>query len=203
MPVPSNLILPHHPVSQYMILIRPSESIEHRIKKLKQGLRADYGLQSHQLMGGYLLLARFSQSPSLERALLDRLRLIAMSEAPFRVELSGYFNIPDHSVGIRIANPAGVSRLIKSLRQEQRLMKSPETKPYFNAYPAICLASRLAPEQYRDIWRAFKHRHFNASFIAGNLMVIRKSPVSSQWIVAEEMTFQNLPVLSRQGVLFA
>jgi hypothetical protein len=203
MPSPSNLILPHHPVSQYMVLIRPSETIEHRIKKLKQGLREDYGLRAHQLMGGYLLLARFSQHTSLERALLDRLRLIAMSEAPFRVELAGYFNIPDHSVGIRIANPAGVSKLIKMLRQEQRLMKSPETKPYFNAYPAICLASRLVSEQYNSIWGALKHRHFNASFIAENLMIIRKSAANSQWIVVEKMELQNLPVFSRQGVLFA
>lgn len=200
---PEQLSLTGYPANQYMVFIRPVEPIEHRIRKLKMHLKEEFRLQSGQLMGGYILLARFSQQEGLERMLLDRLRLISMGMAPFRVQFSGFFSIPDHSVGIRIANPAGVSLLVKALQQEQRLMKTPLTKPYFNAFPAVCLASRLEARQYKLIWNDLKHRHFNGSCIAQNLVVIRKRPHENQWIIAEEMAFQNLPVHTRQGVLFA
>lgn len=203
MHAPDQLTLTGFPANQYMVFIRPVEPIEHRIKKLKMHLKLDFGLQNGQLMGGYILLSRFSQQEGLERIVLDRLRLISMGMAPFRVQFSGFFSIPDHSVGIRIANPAGISQLVKALQQEQRLMKTPLTKPYFNAYPAVCLASRLEAGQYKSIWNDLKHRQFNGSFIAGNLVVIRKRPNDKQWIIVEEMAFQNLPVSTRQGVLFA
>ncbi len=203
MNAPDQLTITGFPANQYMLFIRPVEPIEHRIKKLKLHLKNQFGLQGSQLMGGYILLARFSQQEGLERLLLDRLRLISMATAPFRVQFSGFFNIPDHSVGIRIANPAGISQLIKALQQEQRLMKTPLSKPYFNNYPAVCLASRLQAGQYASIWNDLKHRQFNGSCIAGNLVVIRKRPNEKQWLIAEEMVFQNLPVSTRQGVLFA
>lgn len=203
MNAPDQLVLAGFPAHQYMVFIRPEEPIEHRIKKLKLHLKQDFGLHNGQLMGGYILLARFSQQEGLERILLDRLRLLSMGMAPFRVQFSGFFSIPDHSVGIRIANPSGIAQLVKGLRQEQRLMKTPDTKPYFNAYPAVCLASRLTSGQYKSVWNDLKHRQFNGSCIAGKLVVIRKRINEQQWIILEQMAFQNLPVNSRQGVLFA
>lgn len=203
MNAPDQLALPGFPAHQYMVFIRPAEPIEHRIKKLKLHLKQDFGMHNGQLMGGYILLARFSQQEGLERILLERLRLISMGMAPFRVQFSGFFSIPDHSVGIRIANPAGIGQLLKALRQEQRLMKTPATKPYFNAYPAVCLASRLAAAQYKEVWNDLKHRQFNGSCIADNLVVIRKRANEQQWIIIDQMAFQNLPVSTRQGVLFA
>jgi hypothetical protein len=39
--------------------------------------------------------------------------------------------------------------------------------------------------------------------MAEGMTVIRKSKLTGQWLVMEEMNFQNLPVFSRQGVLFS
>jgi 2'-5' RNA ligase len=200
---PDQFTVTGFPANQYMVFIRPSEPIEHRIKKLKTHLKQEFELQHTQLMGGYILLSRFSQQEGLERNLLDRLRLISMEAAPFRVQFSGFFSIPGQSVGIRIANPGQISLLTKSLKQEQRLMKTPSSKPYFNSYPAVCLASRLDATQYKNVWNDLKNRQFNGTCIADNLVVIRKRPTEKQWIIVEQMAFQNLPVSTRQGVLFA
>lgn len=188
---------------QYMVLIRPSQAVEQKIRRLKSSLRNEFDLLPQQLQGGYLLLARFSQIPMLEQKMMDRLRLIAMEAQPFRAILKDYFWVPDHTMGIQVANPAGMHLLLSNFKRESRLFRTANSKPYFNQYPAISLASRLQPNQYNALSKKYRYRHFSAAFMAEGMTVIRKSKLTGQWLVIEEMNFQNMPVFSRQGVLFS
>lgn len=202
MTAPANLSLPAYPINQYMVIIRPPYPVEQRIRKIKNELKEDFSLQSLQLQGGYILIARFSQYAQLEQKLTDKIKLIAMEAAPFKIELNDYFSHPDHVVGLKIANTAGIQKVQKSFREDQRLLHVPGQSAYFNAYPALSLASRLQPEQYGAIWKKYKNRHFHASFVANHMILLRKKAGSPQWLVIDELHFQNLPVHSRQGVLF-
>jgi hypothetical protein len=203
MAAPANLSLPAYPIHHYMVIIRPPLPVEQRIRKIKVDLREEFSLHGLQLQGGYILIARFSQYAQLEQKLADKIKLISMEAAPFKIELNDYFSHPDHIVGLKIANTAGIQKLQKSLREDQRLLHVPGQSAYFNAYPALSLASRLQPEQYGAIWKKYKNRHFHASFIAHQMILLRKKEGSNQWLVVDELPFQNLPVHSRQGVLFA
>lgn len=203
MTAPANISNQAYPVNQYMLLIRPPLHIEERIRKLKNELKKEFGLQGMQLQGGYILVARFSQYALLEQRLSEKIKLIAMGAPPFKIELNGYYSHPDHVVGLKITNTNGIQLLQKYLREDQRLLHVPGQSAYFNSYPAISLASRLQPEQYGAIWKKYKNRHFHANFIANQIVLLRKKQGAAQWIVIDEPRFQNLPVHSRQGVLFA
>ncbi|HSK12150.1 MAG TPA: 2'-5' RNA ligase family protein [Phnomibacter sp.] len=202
MSLSSTIAQPVYPIDQYLLIIRPSLPVEQRIRRLKNEIREAFDLKVHNMQGGYVLLARFSQYALLENKMTDKLRLIAMEARPFLVELKDYYSHPDHVVGLRVANPAGIQALQKALRQDQRLLHVPGHSAYFNPHPAVALASRLQPEQYGAIWKKYKNRHFHAKFVADNMVLLRKRAGDSRWIVVDQMTLQNLPVSSRQGVLF-
>lgn len=197
-----SIISPMYPVHQYMVIIRPAENIMNRIKTMRQDWKTQFQLQPSQLQGGFFLLARFSQFAMLEQRVKDKIKMIAMEAAPFRVQLKDYTGIPDHSIGTGVVNPAGFKAIVKMLRREQRILKGGGENPFFNDHPGLWIATRLQQKQYHEIFNRYKSRHFTGAFIAENMMLLRKAAGQKQWTVLENMPLQNLPVFSQQGMLF-
>ncbi len=197
-----SVISPMYPVNEYMVIIRPTENIMNRIKTIRQDWKAQFHLQATQLQGGFFMLARFSQFAMLEQRVQDKVRMIAMEAAPFRLQLKDYTGIPDHSIGTGIVNPAGLKAIVKMLRREQRIFKGGGENPFFNDQPGLWIATRLQQKQYHEIFNRYKSRHFTGAFIAENMMLLRKAAGQKQWTVLENMPLQNLPVFSKQGMLF-
>jgi hypothetical protein len=174
------------------------------MRRIREQWRQQYYLTANQMQGGFILLSRFWQYKHLEQKVLDRLHLIAMDAAPFKVHLSGYAMLAQESIGLQIENPAGISSIVKKMQQDPRLFKVPQYSPFFNLQPqALWLANKLQPEQYEQIAACYRKRHFTADFIADTMLVLRKAGNDTKWIVAAEYTLENLAVFSEQGVLFA
>ena len=93
--------------------------------------------------------------------------------------------------------------LVKELRTAKRLIKSPENEPHFINEFYIPLAIKLAPAQYEKIWSEYRYRQFTGSFIADNMLLLKKMPGEKNYQVAQRFEFLNLPVSVKQGELFA
>ena len=196
------ILSPMYPVNQYMVIIRPSEAVINRIKTIRNDWKTHFNLQNTQLQGGFFMLAKFSQFAMLEQRVTDKIKMIAMEAAPFRLQLKDYTAIPDHSIGTGIVNPAGLKAIVKMLRREQRILKGGGELPLFNDQPGLWIATRLQQKQYDEIYNRYKNRHFTAAFVAENMILLRKAANQKQWTILENMPLQNLPVFSQQGMLF-
>jgi hypothetical protein len=191
-------------INQYMVIIKPGERVKNRMRRIRETWKQQYNLLPSQMQGGFILLTRFWQYKHLEQKVLDRLHLIAMDTAPFKVHLKDYAFLPQESIGLQIENPAGIYHIVKKMQRDPRPFKTPQHHPYFNLQPkALWLAKKLLPQQFDQIAATLRKRHFTADFIADSLMVLRKAGNDSRWIVAGEYPLQNFAVLSEQGVLFA
>jgi 2'-5' RNA ligase len=127
-----------------------------------------------------------------------------MGTAPFRVAVRGFTGLPDHSIFFRIERTPALRQLTADLRSLQRqLQPDAEHKPQFFMEPNITLATRLKPAQYEQAWAEYAHRHFTADFIADGLLVLRRNPGETRFQVLSRLEFKNLPVVTRQGELFA
>lgn len=198
-----NFNIPGMPVNQYMLIVKPSENLLERTKRIQTKWAETEGLQNRQLQSGYLLLARFSQFNAQEERLLRILHYAAMETAPYRINIEGFFGLPEHSIGLKISNPAPVKVINRSIQSYLKGLKLPGERPYFNQYPAIGMATKLEAGQYRAIWNSYGSRHFSAFFIAGHFLVLRKRAQDKGWSILERFGFENIPVQSKQGVLFA
>ena len=200
---PVTYAVPSLAVNKYMVIVKPSEQVQDRIKRIQNRWIEENHLRPEQLQAGYLLLSRFNMYAAQEDRLLRRLHYAAMECAPYRISLDGFFGLPDHSAGLKIANPTPVKHINQFIQHQLSGLKFPTERPYYNHYPAIGLASRLEPNQYRDIWKKIEHRHFVAAFIADHFLVLRKAPQAKKWNLLGRFTYENLPIQSKQGVLFA
>jgi len=193
-----------YPVNQYMVIIKPDEKVKNRMRRIREMWKQQYDLVPNQMQGGFILLSRFWQYKHLEQKVLDRLQLIAMDAAPFKVHLKDYAMLPQESIGLQIENPAGIYTIVKKMQRDPRLFKTPQNHPYFNLQPqALWLANKLQPQQFEQIAATYRRRHFTADFIAQSMLVLRKAGNDTKWIVAADYPLQNLAVFSEQGVLFA
>ena len=196
--------LPGYQVYDHLIVLTPHEELWARIMKIKEEFADKFKNDQARWTRPQIVLASFSQYSMMEERIINRLRNIAMSFPPFKVELKDFGSFPSHTVYINVSSRLPVQQLVRKIRTEtQRLMKLDElNKPQFMMEPHISLGKKLVPWQYEKSWLEYSQRHFSGKFIAGNMLLLRKSENESRFHVADKFSFQNLPVETKQGTLF-
>ena len=140
----------------------------------------------------------------MEERLLNRLKIVAMGQTAFKVELKDFGSFPTHSIYINVHSRPAVQGLVRDIRTSaQRLMKmNDENKPHFMNEPHINIASRLLPWQYEKGWLEYSQKHFTGRFIADGMTLMKKPAGESRFQVVQRFHFENMPVNIRQGELF-
>ena len=120
------------------------------------------------------------------------------------MELRDFGSLPTHSIFVNVTSKLPIRGLVTEIRDLQRLMKlDKENKPHFLDEPNILIARKLLPWQYEKGWLEYSNKSFTGKFIADNMLLLKRRLGDRNWQIAERFTFQNLPVSTRQGELFA
>jgi 2'-5' RNA ligase len=127
-----------------------------------------------------------------------------MGFPPFKVELKNYGSFPSHTIFINVTSKVPIQGLVRQIRSHgQRLMKmNDENKPHFMMEPHITIAHKLLPWQYEKGWLEYSTKQFTGRFIANGMTLLRRLQGEMKYQVVERFIFQNLPVATKQGVLF-
>ena len=153
----------------------------------------------------HIALANFRSLEMMEEKLTQRLQLIAMGIAPFKIELKDYGSYPSHTIYVNVISKLPVQNIVRQLKEAQRLMKlNNENKPHFIDEPHIAVARKLKPWQYEEGWLEYSHRNFTGRFIADHILLLkRRTGEKKAFQIARRFEFQNLPVTTKQGNLFS
>jgi 2'-5' RNA ligase len=150
------------------------------------------------------MLVSFYSWDMQEEKIRQRIKNISMGTAPFKVELKDFGSFPSHNIYINVATKIPIANLVKDLKDIQRLMKvDPDHDPYFVNEPYITIARKLLPWQYEKGWLEYSNRQFTGRFIADSILLLKRRAGTRSWQIADRYQFENLPVNSRQGLLFA
>ena len=210
--------------NEYQLILSPHEELCSRIWQIKTAFSEAYQTQSGESKssrgGGAkpnLTILRFTQLALMEERIVQRLRTIAMGYCPFKIELKDFGSLPTHSIFIQVTSKLPIRSLVKEVKDLQRLMKlDKDHKPYFVEEPNLLIARNLLPWQYEKAWLEYSNKHFTGRFIAHGMLLLRRRyndgpsdkphtrlRSDKAWQIAERFAFQNLPVNTRQGELFA
>ena len=190
--------------NEYLLILNPHEELRNKIQQVKKEFYDAY--QAPTALGGkpHVTLARFTQLALMEERIIQRLRAIAMGFCPFKVELKDYGSFPSHTIYIQVTSKLPIRGLLTEVRDIQRLMKlDQDHRPYFIEEPHIPVARKLLPWQYEKGWQEYSNRSFTGRFIADGMLLLKRRGGEMAWQISERFTFQNLPVTTRQGQLFA
>ena len=190
--------------NEYMLILNPHEELRNRIQQVKKEFYDSY--QAPTALGGkpQVTLVRFTQLALMEERIVQRLRTIAMGYCPFKVELKDFGSFPSHTIFINVTSKLPIRGLVNEIKDIQRLMKpDKDHKPHFIDEPYLTIARKLLPWQYEKGWLEYSNRSFTGRFIADGMLLLKRRAGDMAWQIAERFAFQNLPVATRQGQLFA
>lgn len=199
----TNIItIPGYHVNEYMLVLNPHEELRKRITSLKKEFHEKYNLVGS---GGksHLALVRFTQLEMMEEKIISRLKTVAMGYHPFKIELKDFGSYPTHTIYINVSTRENIRALVKLIKPWQRILKmDKDHKPHFIDDPHIPIASRLLPWQYEKGWLEFSNRHFAGRFVADAMLLLKRRQGELPWQILQRFEFQNLPVVTKQGMLW-
>jgi len=191
-------------INEYQLILNPHEELRNKVQQVRAAFQEAY--QAPPSLGGKpnLTLVRFTQLALMEERIVQRLRTVAMGYCPFKVELKDFGSLPTHSIFINVTSKLPIRGLVTEIRDVQRLMKlDKEHKPHFIDEPNLLIARKLLPWQYEKGWLEYSNKSFTGKFIADGMLLLRRRQGDKAWQIVERFAFQNLPVSTRQGELFA
>lgn len=201
----TGITLPGYRVYEYLLVLNPHEELRNRITQVKKEFNDTYKVSTGVSGKSYLSLVNFLQYGMMEERLINRLRIVAMGQTPFKVELRDFGSFPSHTIYINVLSKLPVQGLIKAVRTEtQRLMKLNDlNKPHFILEPHLTIARKLLPWQYEKGWLEYSQKHFTGRFIADSMILLKRPVGEIKYQTVYRFDFQNMPVSTKQGELFA
>lgn len=196
--------VPGYRVYEYLLVLSPSEELWGRIMKVKEEFAQQYKSDHARWGKPHITLVNFVQYAMMEERIINRLRTVAMGFPPFKTELKDFGSFPSHTIYINVTSKLPFQNLVKTIRTDvQRLMKlNEENKPHFIMEPHITIARKLKPWQYEKGWLEYSNKHITGRFIADGMTLLRRPSGEMKYQTIEKFTFQNLPVITKQGELF-
>ncbi|MET0464470.1 MAG: 2'-5' RNA ligase family protein [Chitinophagaceae bacterium] len=196
-------ILSTYRSSEYLLVLNPHEELRDRIVKVKQEFGEKFKAEQAIWSKPHLTLVRFTQLEMMEQKILNCLKLKAMSQYPFKVELKDFGSFPSHSIYITVTTKEPIRQLVKEIKGSQSLLKFDKTqKPHFIDDPHLTIARKLLPWQYEQSWLEYSNKSFTGRFIADGMILLKRRLGDKGYHVLKRFEFQNLPVNTKQGVLF-
>ena len=190
-------------INEYLLVLNPHEELRNKITQVKKEFYESYKAPTAQWGKPHIALVKFTQLEMAEERILNRLKTAAMGYHPFKVELKDYGSFPSHTIFINVTTKLPVQNLVREIKSAQRLMKlDNDHKPHFIDEPHLPIARKLVPWQYEKGWLEFSHRQFTGSFIADNMLFLKRRLGDRSWQIAQRFEFMNLPVTTKQGELF-
>ena len=197
--------IPGYKIYEYLLVLNPHEELRNKIIQVKKQFFDTYKADAAVYAKPHITLVNFVQYQMMEERLINRLNVVAMGHHPFKVELKDYGSFPSHTIYINITSKMPVQGLVKQIRtQTQQLMKlNKENKAHFIMEPYLNIGRKLNPWQYEKGWLEYSNKNFTGRFIADAMLLLKRPLGEIKYEIAQQFEFQNLPVTTTQGALFA
>lgn len=191
-------------IYEYLLILSPHEDLWNRIMDIKKEFAEKYSMQEALHTKPHLTLANFLQYNMMEPRIIARLQGAAASSKPVKIEMHGFASFPSHTIYINVTSKVPVRNLVKTIRhQSQRLMKiNKDNKPHFMMEPHLTIARKLQPWQYEQGWLEYQHRNFTATFIAREMILLKREMGTMKYRKVADFQFAEQPVVMQQGNLF-
>src|SRR3954453_8700503 len=150
--------VPAYHTYDYLLILTPHEALCEKITDVKEAFAKKYKCPLAISTKPHLSLLKFMQLDIAEERIINRLKTIAMAQAPIKIELKDFGHYPSHTIYINVTSKVPLLNLSKALREAKSLLKfNPDIKPFFLNEPHITIARKLVPWQHEKAWLEYSN----------------------------------------------
>jgi len=169
------MIAMNYPISEYLLIIQPSEDVTSKILNIKTAFAETYQCPKALQLKPQLTLIQFSQYDMAEPRFFQRIKALTSSQLSFKIDIDGFGSHSSHTIFLEIQTKNNLFSLIKELKQLQANLKlDSANKPHFISDPNITIANKLQSSQYEKAWLEYSNTPFQASFLVNELLFLKR-----------------------------
>ena len=107
--------IPGYRVCEYMIVLDPGEDLRTKVTTIREEFNKEYSVVTPPFKPN-LMLASFSQLAMMEERIVNKLKVIAMAQPPFKIEMKNFGSFPNHTIYIAVTSKLPIQSLVKEIR---------------------------------------------------------------------------------------
>lgn len=182
------VITTYNPLNDYQLIIDPTPAVKKKIAEAKTLFDEQY--KGMVIAGGqaFIYLAGFSDYEANEQATIDQIDRIALGSMPFKLHLKNFGEYEQREIYIGIENLIPLRLLSDQVATALSLV--PQVR--INKIPRVTIAKGLQAFQFIKSWEEYEKKTFSATFIANEMLLLKRMEGFSSWQILKRMTFQNL-----------
>jgi hypothetical protein len=182
------LITTYNPFNDYRLIIDPTPAVKKKIAEAKTLFDEQY--KGMVIAGGqaFIYLAEFSDYEADEQANIDQVDRIALGSMPFKLHLKNFGEHEQREIYIGIENLVPFRLLSDQI--STALSHVPQVR--INNIPRVTIAKGLQAFQFIKSWEEYEKKSFSATFIANEMLLLKRMAGFTSWQILKRMTFQNL-----------
>lgn len=197
------MLLYEYPIAKYLLVLEPSEALKEDILQVKQRFAQQYAHAAALHVQPQIALLSCEQYVMCEPRWLPMLKRLVQGIKPFQVVLDGFGSFPTHTIYLQVQTKTGIVELVKSLRPLQPHISPDKVhKPHFITEPHLGIARKLVPWQYEQAWQELQHTHFHGSFMASQVLLLRKQEGETKYSTLARMRMEGVQQGVQQHCLF-
>lgn len=183
-------ILPysHDRINDYRLILDTPRMLKKKIAAVKIIFDLEYKGTVIAGSDPFIYLSAFSLNESEELAVADNLEKIALGFMPFKIHLKDFNAINNQEIFINLQELRSITHLINKIKALEFNLQNAK----FNALPRISIAQNLQPWQYEKSWRIYQRQRFSATFLATEMLLLKRMEGYISWQILRSMNFENL-----------
>lgn len=166
---------------EYSLVIHPDMEVYSKVLAESQTFKDEYMPRPAISARPHIAIAGFAARESMEETLIRWIQRACTGQKSFNVTLNNYSGIPPHTIYLRVQDHLPFSVLIEKLSAINEYVQSNGCPPVrWNSRPHLNLSGPLKEEVYERAMRDYSQRTFCESFVASELVLLRRAP-DDEW----------------------
>lgn len=183
-------VISYNPLNDYRLIIDLPAAVKQKIGDTKTVFDEQY--KGTVIAGGpsLIYLAEFGCYEAEEEAVTDQINKVALGFMPFKLHLKGFQHLEQKEIYIGVCELAPLQLLTAQIDKE--IVVLPNAR--INVLPRVTIARGLHLFQFGKSWPLYQQKNFSATFIADEMLLLKRMQGFSGWQILKRMNFQNLLV---------
>lgn len=161
---------------EYLLVVHPAKEIFEQLQEEKESFSSVYKVSIAKKTLPHITVANFLAKEDMEQTLIKWLYKIISSQKRFNVMLNNYSGFPSSkTVYARVQDHEPFKQLAASLKViDQYIRDNGMPRAILPNHPHVSIARSLQPNVYDRAMMDYSRKTFNASFIVGELVLLKR-----------------------------
>ena len=174
---------------EYLLVLQPPAHVLKEVMAVKKDFSRRFQFPKAEKLKPLITLADFRIEEQFEQSIINDIDELCVNQPHFGICLKDYDFFPHHTVYVQIEKTQSIIDFVKALKKK---LQFPTSRAAFFFHPYMTIAMGLTEEVFLRVRQHYMQKEFQSSFIAGNMVLLKRRGEYDQCVVIKEFEFHDV-----------